>query len=54
MPTYEERAEMDNLALRIEACERKHYYTQAKPLRKRLKLLKNQLKVYDKEMGYQR
>jgi len=44
MPTYEERAEMDNLALRIEACERKHYYTQAKPLRKRLAELKKEIK----------
>lgn len=36
----------------IKRCENKHYYTQALPLRKRLKLLKTQLRVYDREMGY--
>jgi hypothetical protein len=46
--------EIKAITEQIKRCESKHYYTQALPLRKRLKLLKNQLKVYDKEMGYQR
>jgi F0F1-type ATP synthase beta subunit len=46
--------EIKAITEQIKRCESKHYYTQALPLRKRLKLLKTQLRVYDKEMGYQR
>lgn len=44
--------EMELIKKQITSCENHHYYEQALPLRKRLKLLKTQLRIYDKEMGY--
>lgn len=44
--------EIKAITEQIKRCESKHYYTQAKPFRRKLAFMKRQLKIYDKEMGY--
>lgn len=45
-------AEMNDIQKQIDSCQANGYYTQARPLRKRLALLRRQLKVYDRLEGY--
>lgn len=44
--------EMALIKKQIKQCENKHFYTQAKPLRKKLAFMRKQLSVFDRELGY--